>query len=60
MATAQLRNAASRVASRKGEAIADLMLEVAQFFFRLRALGQKTGPSPAGALARSASCAVWH
>ena len=43
MATAQLRNAASRVASRKGEAIADLMLEVAQFFFRLRALGQKTG-----------------
>src|SRR5215813_8341713 len=27
----------------KGEAIADLMLEVAQFFFRLRAAGQKTG-----------------
>jgi DNA-binding MarR family transcriptional regulator len=27
----------------KGEAIADLMLEVAQFFFRLRAMGQKTG-----------------
>jgi DNA-binding MarR family transcriptional regulator len=43
MATAQPRNAASRVAGRKGEAIADLMLEVAQLFFRLRALGQKTG-----------------
>ena len=27
----------------KGEAIAELMLEVAQFFFRLRAVGQKTG-----------------
>jgi DNA-binding MarR family transcriptional regulator len=27
----------------KAEAIADLMLEVAQFFFRIRAVGQKTG-----------------
>ena len=27
----------------KGEAIADLMLEVAQLFFRLRAMGQKIG-----------------
>ena len=27
----------------KGEAIAELMLEVAQFFFRLRAMGQRTG-----------------
>lgn len=27
----------------KGEALAELMLEVAQFFFRLRAVGQKTG-----------------
>jgi DNA-binding MarR family transcriptional regulator len=27
----------------KGEAVADLMLEVAQFFFRIRALGQRTG-----------------
>ncbi|TPK41339.1 winged helix-turn-helix transcriptional regulator [Mesorhizobium sp. B2-5-4] len=27
----------------KGEAIAELMLEVAQCFFRIRALGQKTG-----------------
>jgi len=33
----------SAVVSRKGEAIADLMLEVAQFFFRLRAVGQRTG-----------------
>ena len=43
MTTVQKRKAASRVASSKGTAIADLMLEVAQFFFRLRALGQKTG-----------------
>ena len=28
---------------RKGEAVAELMLEVAQCFFRIRALGQKTG-----------------
>jgi DNA-binding MarR family transcriptional regulator len=27
----------------KGEAVAELMLEVAQCFFRIRALGQKTG-----------------
>lgn len=37
------RQGASRAAAGKGEAIADLMLEVAQFFFRLRALGQRTG-----------------
>ena len=29
--------------SKKGEAVADLMLEVAQFFFRIRALGQRSG-----------------
>ena len=34
---------ASPITSSKGEAIADLMLEAAQFFFRLRAIGQKTG-----------------
>ena len=37
------RKSAGPVVSSKGEAIADLMLEVAQFFFRLRAVGQKTG-----------------
>jgi DNA-binding MarR family transcriptional regulator len=37
------RKGASRIAGSKGEDIAQLMLEVAQFFFRLRALGQKTG-----------------
>jgi DNA-binding MarR family transcriptional regulator len=33
----------NRVAGSKAEVIAELMLEAAQFFFRLRALGQKTG-----------------
>jgi DNA-binding MarR family transcriptional regulator len=28
---------------RKGEAIGELMLDVAQFFFRIRAVGQRTG-----------------
>jgi DNA-binding MarR family transcriptional regulator len=37
------RKAAGRTASGKGEAIAELMLEVAQFFFRIRAAGQRTG-----------------
>ena len=43
MATARPGNAAARIATDKGEAIADLMLEAAQFFFRLRAVGQRTG-----------------
>src|SRR5262245_48067908 len=43
MATERQRKAAGRGVSSKGEAIADLMLEVAQCFFRIRALGQKTG-----------------
>jgi DNA-binding MarR family transcriptional regulator len=43
MATVPQRTTASRVATSRGEAIADLMLEVAQCFFRVRALGQKTG-----------------
>jgi DNA-binding MarR family transcriptional regulator len=43
MATVRQRRETGRVVSSKGEAIADLMLEVAQFFFRLRAVGQKTG-----------------
>jgi DNA-binding MarR family transcriptional regulator len=43
MATVPLRKATSPIATSKGVAIADLMLEVAQCFFRLRAAGQKTG-----------------
>src|SRR5260221_14168313 len=43
MVTVAQRKSASRVASTKGEEIAELMLEVAQFFFRLRSLGQKAG-----------------
>src|SRR5712691_12494815 len=43
MATVRQRKAAGRIVSSKGEAIADLMLEVAQFFFRLRAVGQRSG-----------------
>jgi DNA-binding MarR family transcriptional regulator len=37
------RTAARPVAGGKAEAVAELMLEVAQCFFRIRALGQKTG-----------------
>ena len=43
IATVRQRKAVGLIASSKGEAIADLMLEVAQFFFRIRAVGQKTG-----------------
>jgi DNA-binding MarR family transcriptional regulator len=43
MATVARKKGAGRAASSKGAAIAELMLEVAQLFFRLRALGQKTG-----------------
>src|SRR5918994_1564717 len=43
MATVRQGKAASQIATSKGEAIADLMLEVAQFFFRIRAVGQRTG-----------------
>ena len=43
MATVRQRKAGTRSVSSKGEAIADLMLEVAQFFFRIRAVGQRTG-----------------
>ena len=37
------RKATGRIVNSKAEAIAELMLEVAQCFFRIRALGQKTG-----------------
>jgi DNA-binding MarR family transcriptional regulator len=37
------RSASRPPADSKGEAIADLMLDVAQCFFRIRAFGQKTG-----------------
>jgi DNA-binding MarR family transcriptional regulator len=37
------RKEGARIASSKDEAIADLMLEAAQFFFRIRAVGQRTG-----------------
>jgi DNA-binding MarR family transcriptional regulator len=43
MATVRQRKAGGPIVSSKSEAIADLMLEVAQFFFRIRAVGQKTG-----------------
>jgi DNA-binding MarR family transcriptional regulator len=43
MAAVRQTKAAGGVTSGKGEAIADLMLEVAQFFFRIRAVGQRTG-----------------
>ena len=37
------RTGAAPIVDSKAEAIAELMLEVAQCFFRIRALGQKTG-----------------
>jgi DNA-binding MarR family transcriptional regulator len=43
MAAVPRRKGARRIAGGKGEAIADLVLEVAQFFFRMRAIGQNTG-----------------
>jgi DNA-binding MarR family transcriptional regulator len=43
MATTRHGKAVGRIPTGKGEAIADLMLEVAQFFFRIRAVGQRTG-----------------
>ncbi|GLS28298.1 DNA-binding transcriptional regulator, MarR family [Mesorhizobium albiziae] len=43
MVTARHKTGAAPIKDSKGEAIADLMFEVAQCFFRIRALGQKTG-----------------
>jgi DNA-binding MarR family transcriptional regulator len=42
-ASARHRKGAHPIVDSKGEAIAELMLEVAQCFFRIRAVGQKTG-----------------
>jgi DNA-binding MarR family transcriptional regulator len=43
MASAPHETEATPIPSGKAEAVAELMLEVAQCFFRIRALGQKTG-----------------
>jgi DNA-binding MarR family transcriptional regulator len=43
MASARYEKGARVIVNGKGQAIAELMLEVAQFFFRIRAVGQKTG-----------------
>ena len=43
MVSARQRTSAGLIVDAKAEAIAELMLEVAQCFFRIRALGQKTG-----------------
>jgi DNA-binding MarR family transcriptional regulator len=40
---ARRRTGTSPIVDSKAEAVAELMLEVAQCFFRIRALGQKTG-----------------
>jgi DNA-binding MarR family transcriptional regulator len=42
-ASARQKTGSAPVIGSKAEAIADLMLEVAQCFFRIRAVGQKTG-----------------
>src|ERR1051326_2554179 len=43
MASARDRTGAGPIVDRKAEAIAELMLEVAQCFFRIRAIGQRRG-----------------
>jgi hypothetical protein len=43
MATVRQRKAAGRIVSSKGEAIADLILEVAQFFFGCGPLVKEPG-----------------
>jgi DNA-binding MarR family transcriptional regulator len=43
MASTRQRKGSRPIVDSKSEAIAELMLEVAQFFFRIRAVGQKTG-----------------
>ena len=43
MGSVRHRKRGEPAAGAKGEAVAELMLEVAQCFFRIRALGQKTG-----------------
>lgn len=43
MATMRQKTKAGSIPDGKAEAIAELMLEVAQCFFRIRAVGQKTG-----------------
>jgi DNA-binding MarR family transcriptional regulator len=43
MVKVRCRKATGSIATGKGEAIAGLMLEVAQLFFRIRAMGQRTG-----------------
>jgi DNA-binding MarR family transcriptional regulator len=43
MASGRQRTGAGPIVDGKAEAIAELMLEVAQCFFKIRAVGQKTG-----------------
>jgi DNA-binding MarR family transcriptional regulator len=43
MPTVTQRKKTGRIAGGKAEAIVELILEVAQFFFRVRAIGQKAG-----------------
>ncbi len=43
MATARHKTGAAPIVDSKAETIAELMLEVAQCFFKIRAFGQKTG-----------------
>jgi len=43
MQTPTKRSGPGRTTNSRGEAIADLILDVAQFFFRIRAFGQKAG-----------------
>jgi len=54
------RKAVGRVAAGKGEAIADLMLEVHNSSFEYGPWVREQGSSQAGAAEPSASCAAWR
>jgi hypothetical protein len=60
MAAARNIEAAPDTADSKAQAIAELMLEVAQCFFRVRAVGQKAGLITRWGGGAFGSCGAWR
>jgi hypothetical protein len=60
MAAARNIDSALQTADSKAEAIAELMLEVAQCFFRVRAIGQKAGLITRWGGGAFGSCGAWR